>query len=59
MLLAGGVSVVLGVVFLVASAAGAPQLGMLAVYAATGAIDFVIQAGLLARRRRRLAAVPA
>ena len=58
MLLAGGVSVLLGVVFIVGSAAGSPGLGMLAVYAATGGIDFVIQAGLLARRRHRLAAVP-
>jgi hypothetical protein len=28
---------------------------MLAIYAATGGIEFVIQAWLLARRRRRLA----
>lgn len=59
MLLGGGVSVIFGVA-LIAMAAGAhPMLGMIAVYAATGGIDFVIQAGLLARRRRRLATVPA
>ena len=36
-----------------------PMLEMIAIYAATGGIDFIIEAGLLARRRRRLAAVPA
>lgn len=35
------------------------MLEMIAIYAATGGIDFIIEAGLLARRRRRLAAVPA
>ena len=59
MLLAGGVSVIAGVAYLIASASAAPALSMLALYAATGGIDFVIQAGLLARRQRRLAAVPA
>jgi hypothetical protein len=32
---------------------------MLSVYAATGGIDFLIESWLLARRRHRLAAVPA
>jgi len=32
---------------------------MLALYAATGGIDFIIQAGLLARRRHRLVAAAA
>jgi uncharacterized membrane protein HdeD (DUF308 family) len=59
MLLAGGVSVLIGVVFIVASAAGTPALSMLAIYAAGGGVDFVIEAGLLARRRHHLAAVPA
>jgi uncharacterized membrane protein HdeD (DUF308 family) len=59
MLLAGGVSVIAGVAYLIASASAAPALSMLALYAAAGGIDFVIQAGLLARRQRRLAAVPA
>ena len=36
-----------------------PMLEMIAIYAATGGIDFIVEAGLLARRRRRLAAVPA
>jgi hypothetical protein len=36
-----------------------PSLDMLALYAATGGADFVIQAGLLARRRRRPAGMPA
>jgi uncharacterized membrane protein HdeD (DUF308 family) len=58
MRLAGGVSVLFGVAFLIASGASDPRLTMIAVYAATGGIDFVIQAGLLARRHR-LAAVPA
>ncbi|HEX2411151.1 MAG TPA: hypothetical protein VHJ39_08290 [Solirubrobacteraceae bacterium] len=55
MLLAGGGSIIGGVAYLIAAAGGQPRLGMLAVYAATGGADFVIQAGLLARRRRRLA----
>jgi hypothetical protein len=32
---------------------------LLAIYAATGGIEFVIQAGLLARRRRHLTTLPA
>jgi hypothetical protein len=59
MLLAGGVSVLFGVAYLVASAGTDPRLNMLAVYAAAGGIDFVIRAVLLARRRHRPAAVPA
>ena len=55
LLLANGVSVIGGVAFIVAPAVGHPKLGMLAIYAATGGIEFVIQAWLLARRRRRLA----
>ena len=58
MLLAGGISVIGGVVFVIASTGAAPNLDMLAIYAATGGIDFIIQAYLLVRRRR-LAAVPA
>jgi uncharacterized membrane protein HdeD (DUF308 family) len=59
MLLAGGVSVLLGVMFVAASTGTDPMLSMLAIYAATGGIDFIIQAWLLARRRRRPAVVPA
>jgi hypothetical protein len=54
MLLAGGVSVIAGFGYVVASASDTPKLDMLAVYAAAGGIDFVIEATLLARRRRRL-----
>jgi uncharacterized membrane protein HdeD (DUF308 family) len=59
MLLAGGVSVIAGVAFLAAATRSAPMLDMLALYAATGGTDFIIQAALLARRRRRLATQPA
>ena len=55
MLLAGGGSVILGLAFLIASTMADPMLSMLAIYAATGGIDFLIEAGLLARRRRRVA----
>lgn len=58
MLAAGGFSMIAGVAFVIAAAGGQPRLSMLAVYAATGGADFVIQAWLLARRRR-LAVVPA
>jgi hypothetical protein len=46
LLLANGVSVIGGVAFLIAAAAvGHPKLSMLAIYAATGGIEFVWQAG--------------
>jgi uncharacterized membrane protein HdeD (DUF308 family) len=54
LLLANGVSVIGGAAFLIAAAVGSPMLGMLAVYAATGGVEFVIQAWLIARRRRRV-----
>jgi uncharacterized membrane protein HdeD (DUF308 family) len=59
MLLAGVGSVGFGIAYVIASTGTDPMLNMLAIYAAGGGIDFVVQAGLLARRRRRLAAVPA
>jgi uncharacterized membrane protein HdeD (DUF308 family) len=59
MLLAGGFSVVAGVAWIIASTGANPMLSMLAIYAATGGIDFLVQAWLLARRSRRLAPVPA
>jgi uncharacterized membrane protein HdeD (DUF308 family) len=60
LLLANGVSVIGGVAFVLAAvAADNPKLRMLAIYAATGGIEFVIQAWLLARRRRRMATLPA
>src|SRR5215470_19719357 len=55
MRLAGGVSVVFGIAFIIAAAGGHPMLNMVVVYAATGGVDFVIEAWLLARRRRQLA----
>ena len=58
MLLAGVGSVGFGVAFITAAAGADPMLDMLALYAAGGGIDFVVQAWQLARRRR-LAAVPA
>ena len=58
MRLAGGVSVVIGVAFLAASTGADPKLSMLAIYAATGGADFVIQAWLLARRRRQTVNTP-
>jgi uncharacterized membrane protein HdeD (DUF308 family) len=52
LLLANGVSVIGGVAFILAAvAAKNPNLSMLAIYAATGGTEFVIQAWLLARRR--------
>ena len=59
MLLAGIGSVSFGIAFVVASTGTDPMLNKLAIYAAGGGIDFVVQAWLLARRRRRPAAVPA
>jgi uncharacterized membrane protein HdeD (DUF308 family) len=55
MLLAGGVSVLWGAAFIVSAVGGNPMLSMVAVYAATGGADFVIEAWLVARRRRRIA----
>jgi uncharacterized membrane protein HdeD (DUF308 family) len=59
MLLAGIGSVGFGLAYVIASTGTDPMLSMLAIYAAGGGIDFLVQAWLLARRRRRLAAVPA
>jgi uncharacterized membrane protein HdeD (DUF308 family) len=59
MLLAGVGSVGFGIAFVIASTGTDPMLSMLAIYAAGGGIDFAVQAWLLARRSRRLAAVPA
>jgi uncharacterized membrane protein HdeD (DUF308 family) len=59
LLLAGIGSVGFGIAYVIASTATEPMLNMLAIYAAGGGIDFLVQAWLLARRRSRLAAVPA
>jgi uncharacterized membrane protein HdeD (DUF308 family) len=52
LLLAGGVSIIAGIVCLIAAAGADPMLDLLVLYAATGGVEFVVQAGLLARRRR-------
>lgn len=55
LLLANGVSILGGIAYLIAAAGVAqPKLSMLALYAATGGVEFTIQSWLLARRRRRL-----
>jgi uncharacterized membrane protein HdeD (DUF308 family) len=55
LLLAGGVSVFAGVAFVIAAAVrDNPRLSMLAIYAATGGVEFVIQAWLISRRQRHL-----
>jgi uncharacterized membrane protein HdeD (DUF308 family) len=59
MLLAGAGSVGFGTAYVIASTGSDPALNMLVFYAAGGGIDFIVQAWLLARRRRRVAAVPA
>ena len=51
MVLAGGVSTIAGVAYIIASGAANPSLMMLVIYTAAGGIDFVLQAWLLARRR--------
>jgi uncharacterized membrane protein HdeD (DUF308 family) len=56
MRLAGGVSVLIGFGLIMASTGADPKLTMIAVYAATGGVDFLIEAWLLARRRRQHAA---
>ena len=59
MRLAGAGSVIFGVAFILASMMSAPTLAMIAVYAATGGLDFIIQAALLARRRHHTAVAAA
>jgi uncharacterized membrane protein HdeD (DUF308 family) len=55
LLLAGAGSTFFGIAFLVMSGGADPMLEMIAVYAAGGGIEFVIQAWLLARRTHRVA----
>jgi uncharacterized membrane protein HdeD (DUF308 family) len=55
MVLAGGVSVLLGFVFLMSAASANPMVRMVVVYAASGGADFIIQSWLLRRRMRRQA----
>jgi uncharacterized membrane protein HdeD (DUF308 family) len=54
MLLAGGLSIVAGVAYLILSAGADPKLRPLVIYTVTGGVEFVIQAWLLARRRRHM-----
>jgi uncharacterized membrane protein HdeD (DUF308 family) len=51
LLLAGGGSTLFGVAFLVMAGADDPNLRMVAIYAAGGSLEFIIQAWLLGRRR--------
>jgi uncharacterized membrane protein HdeD (DUF308 family) len=55
MLIAGSFSIIAGVAYLVLSAGANPRLRLLVLYTATGGVEFVVQAWLLNRRRRRLA----
>jgi uncharacterized membrane protein HdeD (DUF308 family) len=55
LLLAGAGSTFFGVAFLIMSGGADPKLEMIAVYAAGGGIEFVIQAWLLARRTHGVA----
>jgi uncharacterized membrane protein HdeD (DUF308 family) len=59
LLLAGSLCVVAGFAYVIASTGSDPSLTPLVVDTATGGIEFVVQAWLLARRRHRLVAVPA
>jgi uncharacterized membrane protein HdeD (DUF308 family) len=59
LLLSGSFSLVAGVVYLIMSGASDPKLLPLVFYAATGGVEFAIQAWLLARRRDRLVTRPA
>src|SRR5262249_35324598 len=53
MRLAGSASIIAGVAYLIASGGADPKLNSLAIYAASGGVEFVIEAWLLARRRRQ------
>jgi uncharacterized membrane protein HdeD (DUF308 family) len=56
LLLAGGGSTFFGVAFIAMSGSDDPNLRMVAFYAAGGGLEFVIQAWLLGRRTREMAA---
>ena len=59
LLIAGAGSTIFGIYFLVMSGSNDPRLRMIAAYAAGGGLEFVIQAWLLARRRRSAAPLAA
>jgi uncharacterized membrane protein HdeD (DUF308 family) len=54
MLLAGSVSVIGGISYVIAATGSDPKLRWLVIYTATGGVEFVIQAWLLLRRRHRI-----
>jgi uncharacterized membrane protein HdeD (DUF308 family) len=56
MRIAGGASIIAGVAYIIASTAHHPRLMVLVIYTATGGVEFVVQAWLLARRGRLAAA---
>jgi uncharacterized membrane protein HdeD (DUF308 family) len=58
MLIAGGLSFVVGVFYAIQAAGNKPSLDVLSVYATGGGIFFVVQACLLAWRTRRGVAQP-
>jgi len=53
MLIAGGLSFLVGIVYVVQAASDHPTLEVLSVYATGGGVFFIIQAGLLAWRSRQ------
>ncbi|HTR70334.1 MAG TPA: DUF308 domain-containing protein [Mycobacteriales bacterium] len=52
-------SALVGIAYVMVSTGVNPRLALLAIYAAGGGAEFIVQAWLLARRRRRLAPLPA
>lgn len=58
MLAAGCGSVLFGIGFIIASTKNDPKLSMLAIYAGTGGVDFLVQAWLIQHRRHHSAARP-
>ena len=59
LLLASVGSALAGIAYVMVSTGVNPRLELLAIYAAGGGAEFIVQAWLLARRRRRLAPLPA
>ena len=51
--------VIAGIAYIIASAGADPMLNMVVLYAATGGVDCIIEAWLLARRRHHVTALPA
>ena len=59
LLVAGGLSVIAGLLFIIEGSEDDPSFGMLIPYAAAGGVYFVIESGLLARRLRRASPIAA